>query len=278
MTTAVALLDRPHRTRPNAWLWLTAPIAALGILSSALGVLVGGTYARETADWAGQAVGQDIANMAACAAIVGAAVATARGSLRAHLAWLGLLAYTAYSFAIYAFAVHHGRLFLVYVLVFGLSIYALIGGLTTIDPGRVRAAASRAAVRATAIPVIAIGVVFYVLWLSEIVPTIVTGEVPRAVRDAGLLANPVYVLDMAVLLPAAILGGGLLLRRRAWGFVLVPTVLGCFICLGVGIVAAVLVLRGRGEAAPVQVAVGVGGLTVLESIVLVRYLAAVVDR
>ena len=99
--------------------------------------------------------------------------------------WTSLIAFSVYSFAIYAFAVHFGRLFLVYVAVFGLSVYALIGGLGALDPLRVREMfRPTAPVRWTAIVLIVIGCMFYLLWLSEVVPTIGSGKVPepRATR------------------------------------------------------------------------------------------------
>ena len=42
-----------------------------------------------------------------------------RGSARAGLVWLGLLIYVAYSYILYAFFVHFGPWFLVYVAVLG---------------------------------------------------------------------------------------------------------------------------------------------------------------
>lgn len=257
------------------WLWLSAPIVVLALFSSLVGVFGRGTYARETANWSGQAVGQDIANLAAYVLLGVLAVATARGSMRAYVAWIGLVAFSVYSFAIYAFAVHFGRMFLVYVAVFGLSVYALTGALNALDRVRWRAMfGSGAPVRSTAIVLIVISGMFYLLWLSEVIPTIASGKVPDAVRDAGLLTNPVHVLDMAVLLPAGILAGILLLRRNNWGFALAPAVLTCFVFLGVGIVAAILVLRSRGEEAPMAVAIGVSVLTLVESAVLVRFLGS----
>jgi hypothetical protein len=248
-------------------------MAVLALGSSIAGVASRTTYARETANWAGQAVGQDIANLVAYVTLVVVAYATARGSLRAHLVWLGLVAFSAYSFAIYAFAVHFGRFFLVYVLVFGLSVYALIGGLSAIDPGRIKAMFSVGApVRSTAAVVMIIGAAFYLLWLSEVIPASISGTVPKATQDAGLLTNPVYVLDMAVLLPAAILAGVLLLRRQEWGFVLAPTILVCLIFISIGIVAAMLVLRARGEESAPGVAIGIAALTVVQIVILVRFL------
>jgi hypothetical protein len=70
----------------------------------------------------------------------------------------GILVYSVYSYAIYAFDVRFNALFLVYVAVLGLSIYALIGGLTAVDPVRVKAAfGQRVPVRSTTRPVSSAG-------------------------------------------------------------------------------------------------------------------------
>jgi hypothetical protein len=269
------LIEGATPIKATPWLWLSLPIVVLALVASIAGIVGRDTYARETANWQGQAVGQDIANLVGYVILGALAIAAARGSMRAYLAWTGLVAFSVYSFAIYAFAVHFGRFFLVYVAVLGLSVYALIGGLGAIDPSRVKAMFSpNVPIRSTAIVLIVIGSLFYLLWLSEVVPTIGSGTAPKTLRDAGLLTNPVHVIDMAVLLPAAILTGVLLVRRSAWGFALAPTILGCFIFLGVTIVAAIFVLRGRGETAPMGVAVAVSVLTAVEAVILVRFLGA----
>jgi len=109
--------------------WLSAPIALLAMLASAAGLLSDLPYAQETAPWATQAVGQDTVNLVVYPALAVVAVLAARGSLKAHLVWLGMLIYSAYSYVLYVGYVHFNALFLVYVAVLGLSVYALIGGL-----------------------------------------------------------------------------------------------------------------------------------------------------
>jgi hypothetical protein len=126
--------------RTPLWLWLTLPLAGLGFLASVLGILVDGVYRNETDIWAAQATGQDIANLVAFPVLVALALVARRGSLRAYLACTGLLSYSAYTYALYAFDIRFGRLFLVYVAIYGLSVYALGGALTSLDAGSARAA------------------------------------------------------------------------------------------------------------------------------------------
>ena len=259
---------------PRRWLWLSLPIAALAFAASLPGILVDSIYAEETANWATQAVGQDVANVVvAYPALLVLAALAARGSLRAALAWMGVLVYSAYTFAIYAFSVHFGPLFLVYVAVLGLSAYALIGGLTSLSPERVAASVAPAAPRrSTAVLLIAVASAFALLWLAEILPAVFAGTTPEALVEVGLPTNPVYVLDLGLLLPAAMIAGVLLLRGRALGYVLAPVILVALIALGVGIVSVIAVAPFRGEAAMPAVGVVIGALTLLQLVVAVRFL------
>ncbi|MGH2630169.1 MAG: hypothetical protein ACRDHI_06385, partial [Actinomycetota bacterium] len=127
--------------RTKTWLWLSLPIAVLAVSGSVVGIVwEERIYGKETADWAAQSVGQDIANLIAFPALLLLAFLAGRGSLRAYLAWAGLLAYSVYAYAIYVFDVHFGPLFPLWVAVFGLSVYALVGGLAGVDAARVRQA------------------------------------------------------------------------------------------------------------------------------------------
>jgi hypothetical protein len=218
----------------------------LAMAASLSGIFVNSVYARETENFAAQSVGQDIANLIAYPLLLLLAWAASRGSVRAHLAWLGVLVFSVYSYAIYAFDVSFNALFLVYVSVLGVSTYALAGGLAEIDPVRVKAAfGSRAPVRSTWIVLVVVAALFYIQWLSEDIPAILGGKTPQSLLDAGLPTSPVHVLDMAVLLPAVLVTGVLLSKRRAWGFVLAPVLLTALILLAGGIVTLMSVLQAR---------------------------------
>ena len=265
------------KRRAPMWLWLSLPIAALAMAGSAAGILLESVYSKETANWTAQAITTDIVNVGvAYPALLLLAFFASRGSLRAYLAWTGVLAYSVYSYSIYAFSIHFGPLFLIYVAVLGMSVYALVGGLVSLDPNRVKASFnSRAPVRSTSTLLIALGTAFYLLWLSAIIPATLDSTTPQELVETGLASNPVHVLDMAVFLPAMVLAGVLLAKGRSLGYVLASTVLGAAILFSLGIVGLQPVLAGRGEMPVWGLAVGIGIVTAVELLVLFRFLGSV---
>lgn len=267
----------PGTRRRPGWLWLSLPIAVLAVTGSAIGILAEDRiYGKETANWAAQSVGQDLANIVAFPVLLLLAMAAARGSLRAYLAWTGLLVYSAYTYTIYVFDVGFGPLFPVWVAVFGLSIWALIGALASLDPARVgRSFTERAPVRSTSALLIGLGAVFSLLWLSEIVPAVIHGSVPDVVEEAGLATNPVHVLDLSLFLPAAMLAGILLRSRRPWGYVLAPAILVAMVALAIGIVSLMVVLAARDLTVAPGVGVAIAALAAVELVVVLRFLGAV---
>jgi hypothetical protein len=61
--------------------------------------------------------------------------------------------------------------------------------------------------------------------LREIISAIIAGQVPPSVVNDGFLTNPIHVLDLCLLLPALVIVGVMLLRRRALAFVYAPVLL-----------------------------------------------------
>jgi hypothetical protein len=92
---------------------------------------------------------------------------------------------------------------------------------------------------------------------------------------AGLVSNPVYLLDMSLLFPAAGITGVFLLKHREWGYVMAPTLVMTFVLISAGIVAGVVVLIARGLDASPGVAVGIGVIGIIESLVLGRFLKSI---
>ena len=219
------------------YLWTTLVISMLVLVSSALGIFVAGTYARDTTSWAQQARAQDAADFVGIVVLLVSAYLANRGYVRGLQAWAGALLFLIYTFAIYSFASVFNSLFLVYVATLGLSAYTFIGGVLLIDFEKVRGLApigTRAKVPLGVLLVI-LGLGFAGLWLSQDIPAIIGGTVPSTVTQAGLLTNPIHVLDLAIYLPAIVLSGLSLLRDRTLGHVFSLPLLAFSVLEGLGI-------------------------------------------
>lgn len=225
-------------------LWSLA-ISALVTVTSVLGLVDQSIYGEETKNWATQARGQDIGNLLAVVALLLSGYRYYRGSHRAALVWLGTLLYLVYAFIVYSMAVHFNALFLGYVAILGLSSYAVmfkVNALRVENEGFPRPAASKVAGYTS----IAIGILFGLLWLSELIPATLSGEVPQSVIDAGLWVNPIHVIDLAVLLPAFIIAGYLTVGGKAAGQFFVGPLLVFSVLMGASIVAAMALMTAEG--------------------------------
>lgn len=276
MTTVVH--TRTHRpTLQRWWLLISVPIAALAVGGSLTGIFVDRIYEKETSSWAAEGAGQDIANLIVFPVLLVLAYAAARGSVRAYLAWLGTLVYAAYTYAIYVFDVHFGPLFLLYVAVFGMSLWALGGALTSLDPDRVRAGFRLPGRTTTFVSgfLMLVAGAFALLWLVEDVPSVLDGSTPDSLIESGLLTNPVHVIDLSLFLPAAMLAGILLRRGMAWGYCLAPVILTAMVGISVGIVSLTLVGAARDEDVSLGMLVVVGVLAVVEIVACWRFLQGI---
>src|SRR5919197_385957 len=115
------------------WPWLAALALAAAFAATSLGgLLLPSTYARETASWRAQALGQDWFDLLVVVPVlVTGAIRVPRGSRAARIVLGGALIYSAYSFVLCAFAVHFNALFLVYCAGLGSSVFSAAGLLAT---------------------------------------------------------------------------------------------------------------------------------------------------
>jgi hypothetical protein len=249
--------------RAGGWLWLSIAAALLAVAGSVVALSVDRIYAGLTPAFLPQAVAQDVANLAlASPALLILAALALRGSLRAYLLWLGVLMFTVYNYVIYTFSIPFGPLFLPWVAVLGMCTYALIGGVTTADHRAIAAHyRNRRAVAVVAWMLIAIAVLFGLLWLSEDVPALLAGVRPQSVADMALPTNPVHILDLAFFLPAVIGAGLLLLKHRPFGYTIAPAFLVFLVLTGVPILLTPVVQTVRGETASWGVVAPIGALT-----------------
>lgn len=259
------------------WLWMSIAAALIAAAGNVVGLTnIGGVYGKETPAFVNQAIAQDIINLTVVfPAIIILALLAHRGSLTAYLAWLGTLAFTVYNYVIYTLSVHAGALFLPWIAVLGLSIYALIGGLAVLDVGAVKARFPRAPRRMAGWFLIVVAAVFTALWLSDIVPAVLAAQVPAGARELGLPSNPVHVLDLSFYLPAAFTTGVLLLRRHPWAYATAPGLLVFLTLTGLPILVTPFVANARGDTPGWAVLPPIAAITIVSVALTVRLLSTV---
>ncbi len=269
--------DEPKIISKDAtvWLWLSIVAVILALVGNIISLSVKSIYASLTPVFFPQALAQDIANLLVVApAWLILAVLSLRGSLRAYLSWLGVLTFTVYNYVIYTFSIPFGPLFLLWVAVLGISLYALIGGITAVHHDAVKSYFTNSrAIKVVAWFLIITAILFGLLWLSEDVPALLSGARPQSLVDMALPTNPVHILDLAFFLPAVLLIGVLLLKRKPLAYTLAPSAIIFLLLTGIPILITPVVQSMRGEEAAWSVVGPIGTLTVLSIGLLVWLLS-----
>ncbi|MGQ9629150.1 MAG: hypothetical protein ACUVXI_02400, partial [bacterium] len=227
---------------------LSIPLAILTAIVSCAGIFIQNTYSKETISYAIQGIGQDIVNLFIIVPLlIISAVLAYRNNKTGLFLWSGSLFYLAYSYTLYAFALHFNNLFILYCLILGLSVYSFLYFLLISVKNNIKEWFIEKYLRkTTSIFLFIIAGAFYCLWLSEIIPAIIKQQVPSSVIENGLLTNPVHVLDLAICLPALILTGIFLLKNKQIGLLLAPAMLIFCILMAIAIAAMVFVMKMKG--------------------------------
>jgi hypothetical protein len=205
-------------------------------------------YALELPSFAAQGAGQDFVNLFIGAPVMLLALMWMRkGSKTASWIFAGMAFYYMYSYIIYVFGLHYNGLFLAYCFILALSTYILVfwihfnarqnvsGWFRTTPP-----------LRLTGIFILFISILFYMIWLKDIVPPLIRGEVPVHVMENDYLINPVHAIDLSFVLPGLIIVSILLFREHQLGLLLTPVVLVFLIILTIALAAMMLVVNNRG--------------------------------
>jgi len=213
--TGGAVPKRTEPRRPRVLpLWYTVGVAVVVLAVTLYALLVEGAYrapvgVRETLPETLR--GQDLLTLLTVPVLLWAGVRARAGSLRAHIVWLALLFYFAYTYLMYV-VTPFNDVFLLYVAAIGLASYGVLDGLLRIDVTVASAAFTEFPRRALGGFLVAVGALFVTLWLAQILPAI-PGDVPEALIVYDI-PNAVHVLDLAFVLPLMIATGVLLFRRH----------------------------------------------------------------
>ena len=152
--------------------------------------------------------------------------ATARGSARGLVIWLGAVAHLLYQSVMFLFATPLNSLFLLYVAMLGLSVWTAGLLLARTDVDALASRFSRGApVRLVAGVLAVVAGLNALLWLARVVPTIGDDDPAAVVAGTGLTTNPVIAQDLALWLPLALVAAAWLWQRRPVGHLAAASVL-----------------------------------------------------
>lgn len=184
-----------------------------------------GLYANDSVSVVAQGVAQDwVTLLMGIPLLIVSLVFANKGSFRGRIVLTGTLGYFWYSFMTYTFLWNYNSLFLVYVALVVASMYAFILALLSFDvaavPAHFKANFPR---RFMGVLQICIGAALCMLWLGRIVPGLLAGEPPVGLDHYTTL--PIQAMDLGFIVPAAILSGILVLRRRPFGYLLTAVII-----------------------------------------------------
>jgi hypothetical protein len=260
--------------------WVTAlasAVAVLGAVAAGTGILTawspthrafvtlrgetvyiqgGGLYGHESVSGAAQAIGQDFVTLlVAVPLLMVAARMASTGSVRGLLLRGGALAYFAYTYLLMAFGGTYNELFLVYVALFSASSFGFILSIVSVDASRLQDHFSkRFARRWVGWALVCFGALLAVMWLGRIVPSLLRGRTPPGLESYTTLF--VQAGDLGVVIPTAILAGILLVRGRAFGYLLGAVMLVQASAFGLALLAMIGSMTAAGvEVVPVEVVV-----------------------
>ena len=179
-----------------------------------------GLYAFDTVSVVSQAIAQDVITLAVGTPLLFlATILYRKASLRGNLLLAGTLGYFLYTYASYSFLSAFNSLFLLYVALFSLSLFAFVLTLMSIDvqslPRHFSPGLPRTPIAAL---LFAVGAFLLVAWLGRIIPALLDGSPPIGLESYSTLV--IQVLDLGLVVPLTFLSGVLLLLQQPFGYLL----------------------------------------------------------
>ena len=182
-------------------------VAGLMGIQAALGLIFGAQY--RDVEWIRETwFGNDwVTLLVAAPALVFAGRFAARGSFRARVLRLGLLAYAVYNYAYYLFGAELNAFFPLYVALCVVSAVTLLMSIAAVDRRALAVTARGGLTRAAGVYFLCVGVGLATVWLVMWADVVFLGHAPPIDTDAFKL---VAALDLTMMVPILIASGGLL--------------------------------------------------------------------
>jgi hypothetical protein len=168
-----------------------------------------------------------------------------RGSLSGHLLLVGVLGYFLYLYASMALGAQYNRMFLVYILIFSASLFAIIQAFSSVDKQLIaNKIPAGLPVNSLAIFMFMAGAITLFVWGAPIVSALLKGSTLDRMDHYTTMVT--YALDLAIITPATILCGYLVLRGDPLGYVIASPLLTLIVILAPQIILSTVFQKAAG--------------------------------
>ncbi len=158
---------------------------------------------------------------------------TLRGSLRGRLLLAGTLGFILYTYITMCFGAAYNQLFLVYVALFSLSLFAFILCMMSFDLSTLPEHFADKLPRGWIAGLLFFAAAFLSFaWLGRIAATFAPDAIPALDNTTSMF---IQAMDLGIIVPLCVLSGVLLLRRSAWGYLLASVGLMKFLTMGTAV-------------------------------------------
>jgi hypothetical protein len=256
-------LKEEHKMAKNSKIlaWLVILVALLAIVAAGLGVFWQGSdphtsfvtqrgqtvdiqgsglYKYDSVTLASQGIAQDVVTLFMGVPLLLISLwFYQKNPLRGKLVLAGTLAYFLYTYILYAFNTAFNVLFLVYVALSSLCLFAVILTLMSIDVAGLPEHFTSKLPRKSIITFLIISASFLlVAWLGRIVPAYFDNTPPVGLENSTTLG--IQVMDLGLIVPMGYLGAYLLLQRHPWGYLISSVMLFKVFTLGTALCAMII--------------------------------------
>jgi hypothetical protein len=258
---------------PTAVFPLSILVALLVTVASLAGLLWEEMYAAEPTSATMQARGQDLVNVVWVVPLFLVVLYyLRRGSLRARLAWLGILFYFVYTYLMAATVIAYNRMFLVYVAAYAVPLVLLIVGLTSLKIDTLaNSFKSTFPRRGIGIFQIVAGVGVTLMWMGDILPSLMTGDPPARLMEQVSQSLVVQAMDLGLVVPMSLIGGITLLQNKPIGYLLSAISLMKVVTLVTAIISMIVFMARAGIEIAIPECIFFGTLEIIGLYFAVRY-------
>jgi len=179
-----------------------------------------GIYKNDSVAVVAQGLAQDLVSLIMGIPLLGCALFLFnKGKTKGKLLLSGALGYFLYTYMSYSFLWNYNSFFLLYVALMSLSAFALVLTIMNINIDDLKNQFNDKLPRKFIGGVqIFIGIMIGLMWLAKIVPSITNNSVPVGLEHYTTLV--IQAMDLAFVMPLAILSGILLIKRNRFGYLL----------------------------------------------------------